>query len=99
MRDVLLALLKAVTVIFVMGPLLTFEYGWVVSVLWSWFATPLGAPALTVVYATGLVLIIRTATYRYRWAPDFANQRSALAQAVVVPLFALGSGLVIKQFM
>jgi hypothetical protein len=46
----------------VLGVAVGFEQAWCMSVLWGWFAVPLGVPAVGVLHMFGLVLIPATMT-------------------------------------
>jgi hypothetical protein len=51
--------LAVLTVILIALTLPLFAYsGWVLSVVWSWFAMPLGLPAISWAHGAGIVLVI-----------------------------------------
>jgi hypothetical protein len=37
--------------------------GWLLSLLWLWFAVPLGAPRIGIAHAIGVSLLVRVITY------------------------------------
>lgn len=84
--------------------------GWVLVVLWSWFVIPVfGLPALHMAYAVGLMLLVRYMTIvpdgdkiaEYKKL-DVEERTERLmvngALAVAFPLFVLGIGWIIHQF-
>ena len=77
-------------------------YGFVLSILWSWFVVPLGLHAITVPHAIGLTLIV-SLMRPYR-KPDDSKAGSNkfvedFAAACLPSLLALGIGYVVKGFM
>ncbi len=78
---------------------LTIEQGWVLSILWGWFAVPLGVPAITIPGAMGISILLSTIAMRrsakdpdeawYDWMFFYATK----------PLVALGIGWIVKQFL
>lgn len=79
--------------------------GYALSVLWGWFMVPtLGLPALSVVQAIGIAIVISFLTYQYndcqKKEKSFGETvGQASVMAVVYPLGALLFGWVIHQFM
>lgn len=76
--------------------------GFVLSILWGWFAVPaFGLPALTIPLAMGIMLVV---SYMTKQA-DFNNQDREDYQkrmnvvSIVKPLGALAVGWVVKFFM
>jgi hypothetical protein len=75
--------------------------GWVLSVLWAWFLVPLGVPAINVVTAIGVALVVAYMTYQLQTGksdPDASYPFQSLFVAVFKPLFALGFGWVVHMF-
>jgi len=79
--------------------------GYVLSVLWGWFIVPIfGAPALGVVPAIGLAVMLAYLSYRAyghqkderSWSDQFL-ERSVMS--VVHPSFALCFGWIVHLFM
>ncbi len=79
--------------------------GWVLSILWGWFAVPVfHAPILSVVPAMGISTTVGFLTY-HKPAEDSKSKSSTYRliegtmYAAFVPLFALLTGYVIHLFM
>ena len=72
--------------------------GWVFSILWGWFAVPIfGLPPLGIAQAIAVALIVSMLTHQYvpskekdTWGPWGA--------IFLTPLFALGIGWIVKQY-
>ena len=91
----------------VVAPFSYIVNGWVLAVLWRWFAVPLGLPSLTVPYAIGVALIVGFLTHQQsspRGKDDrtqdekVADGIAALLYSFVGPLFTLGIGWIVTQF-
>jgi hypothetical protein len=78
----------------VLDVLLAIYRGWVLSVLWGWFALPLGAaPNLSVVEASGVVLIVSVFfAGRTHYKKHEADIIGTLTYAVLAPLVTLITG-------
>ena len=66
--------------------------GWVLSILWGWFAVPLGVPPIGVVHMMGLSILFSLLLHANADDKDFATVKEtarALAVAVGVPLIML----------
>ena len=75
--------------------------GYVVSVLWGWFAVPLGLPSVDIAWAIGISLTVGLLTYQYngkntKTEDDFGH---ALAFATIFPAFILMIGWIVHGFM
>jgi hypothetical protein len=78
--------------------------GYVLTVLWAWFAVPtFGLPALHLAPAIGLSLLVSFLTHQvdmHQQEGEFSDRMLTAASAsITVPLFALGIGWVVRQFM
>lgn len=85
-------------------PLFVSWRGYALSVMWKWFAVPLGVPAIGVAHAIGLAAIVAMMAKSYE--DNAENERSGnekLARAWAIgllgPLFALIFGWIVKGFM
>ncbi len=58
--------------------------GWILSILWGWFAVPMGLPALGVAHVWGLALLIGLATYQSRI--NLASEELEFSEIVVSSL-------------
>lgn len=91
----------------VTAPLSAVVYGWALSKLWTWFMVPaFHLPALSIVMAIGITTTVRLITYQS--SADAPNEKDegpferlleASIKAFLVPLFMLGFGWCVKQFM
>ncbi len=75
--------------------------GVVLYYLWLWFVVPLGAPAIGLLHALGLGMIIHFLTYHFY---DFKKNDEAgiwepLCHLLVRPVFTLGFGWLLHSFM
>lgn len=79
--------------------------GWALSVLWGWFMVPtFGAPALGIVQAIGIAIVLNFILEKQSNNNTEKEKTSDLlislaAQAVGRPLFAVGFGWIVLQFM
>jgi len=73
--------------------------GWVLSVLWNWFVTTLGAPRLSVVAAIGLGTIVTMMTIVPRQEDAERGVLESCFLSVFISLFALGVGWVTHLFL
>jgi hypothetical protein len=82
-----------------------FTHGWALTTLWRWFIVPtFGAFPLTYLQAVGLIMVVRLMTYRASDSKE--NDRGlghtiakATINAILIPLFSVGSAWLIMQFM
>jgi hypothetical protein len=81
-------------VLFIAGLLLR---GWVLSVLWGWFVTPLGTPPITIPIALGLSLLISMFTQEVKREKEAITV--ALVSSIVISLLSLGIGAIYHAFM
>lgn len=96
--------LAAYTVVAV--PIASALRGWVLSRMWAWFMVPtFHLPALGVAAAIGIAATVRLVTYQADADKDHEDEGTAeriikaSIRAVVLPLFVLGFGWCVKQFM
>ena len=75
-------------------------YAWTFTVLWAWFLVPLGAPAITLAHAYGIMLI--TGLFKdiklekgQKTAEEWGSAMMAWLQK---PIFALAIGGIVKFF-
>lgn len=78
--------------------------GWVLATLWRWFIMPLfEVPALTLLEAIGLCLIVGYLTVNFTQAKDERESTEKVADALtrsfVYPLVVLGVSYVVHRFM
>ena len=78
--------------------------GWALSVLWGWFIVPVfGLPALSVVQSIGIILITGYITNKPSQGKDERDTTeqiiSNLSHVFVMPLFSVGIGWIVLQFM
>lgn len=81
--------------------------GWALAKLWEWFAVPIGAPALGLVEAIGLALLVAFLTARISSADVEADRRKSFNEAIfsmlsmtfMFPLMIIGIGYVVHEFM
>lgn len=68
--------------------------GWVLSILWSWYLVPLGAPALDLLHAIGLLIVASLIRGTRTPRPDEPQQPFAVLWiiTVAIALLALVSG-------
>ncbi len=91
-----------------------FTWAWrcyVASVLWAWFAEPIGAPHLAAVRAMGIGLVVNLAVKRISYADAEAEQRlkdkvgkgmfytAEVALSLLGPLVVLGFGWLYRCFL
>jgi hypothetical protein len=96
-----LGLLTGVAVWMVVGTILR---GWVISILWKWFiVSAFGVPALGIAAAIGVALLVGTMAHQYTHTEDNRTDgqkaASAVGASILAPLFLLGLGWIIKQFL
>jgi hypothetical protein len=79
--------------------------GWVLSVLWGWFmVTTFSAPAISIVEAIGLSIIVGLFTQHLASKADVRDEdgikliRSLFIRAFTLPLVSLGVGWIVYQF-
>ncbi len=79
--------------------LLMIEQGWVLAVLWEWFAVPLGAPAITIPGAIGIAVLLSTLVMRRN--PKSADDpwHDPFVFYAIKPVVALCVGWIVKQFL
>lgn len=68
-------------------------HGWLISILWAWFAVPLGAPTIGVAHAVGLSCLAGSFLYRLSrrddtQAPDTLGE-VVLGMTVKLVVFSL----------
>ncbi len=91
----------SVTLILVIG---TYISGWVLSILWGWFVSPIfNLPTLSLIEAIGISLVVG---YTKSKVPQHDDNRKAsdkliesITNMLVTPLFHVGIGWIILQFM
>lgn len=97
------ALLLTIAVM-VMIPVGAIANGLALSTLWGWFIIPaFGAPALSIVTAIGLAMVVSYMTYQYNETQQAGNTTTALIKAIIMtilrPAMALGVGYIVHLFM
>lgn len=77
--------------------------GFVISILWEWFAVPIGAPALGTAHILGLVLLFgyltRKASGVSKDEPDLKKTREKTIETMGVGCIVLVAGWIMKGFM
>ena len=76
-------------------PFLLVWRGFVLTILWLWFAVPLGMPELTVPYAIGLSLIV---SFMVGLKESTKTEAEQLLTIMVHPVAALAIGWVVTKF-
>lgn len=76
--------------------------GWVLSILWGWFAVPtFGLPALSIPSAIGVALVVSYLTYQY--IPDRNSDEDSAGRSISFiiarPFIALFIGWIVQMFM
>lgn len=79
-------------------------HGFVLTKLWGWFIVPLGAPALTVLHAAGIIGLVRLCTYNAKVTPekedvDWTKKVLHFIMLATIPWVSLFFGYVIHRFM
>jgi hypothetical protein len=74
--------------------------GWAVAMLWLWFVTPLGVPAITVAMGFGLVLVARAlqpepALLLHLIQP---TRYKEIVRTLMLPVIMVGIGWLVHQF-
>lgn len=77
--------------------------GWVLTILWGWFAVPFGLPVLNIPTAIGVALIVSYLTHQTVDAQpkeESAGEKfaTAVVMAFVGPFLTLGFGLIVHKF-
>jgi len=81
--------------------------GWVLSLLWRWFLVPFDFPVLSIPQAIGISLVIGFLTHQvpHKHCKDDRSKDDKLTDSIaenaaflVFPLFALGVGWIVVQF-
>jgi protein-S-isoprenylcysteine O-methyltransferase Ste14 len=67
------------------------------TLLWRWFAVPLGAPKLSYLHMLGLLLLLGVFRHRYTGDSEHTTPKK-VAENVAVLLTALVTGLVCSYF-
>lgn len=75
--------------------LLSMVEGVALSFLWAWFVVPLGAPAISIVQATGICLVVGLVVPHPERSEDFNMPMHAIAK----PLIILGVAYCLKALM
>jgi hypothetical protein len=77
--------------------------GWVLSILWSWFVVPMGAPVVGITHAIGISMVVSFLTYQHI---DNDSDKSGIETTIALCLsgliqsvLALGLGWVVHSFM
>jgi hypothetical protein len=73
--------------------------GWVLSVMWGWFIVPVfAAPTLRIPYAIGLALVFGMLAHQSRKSEHTPDVGESLMESLLLPLFVLGIGWIVKLF-
>lgn len=76
--------------------------GWALHLLWLWFMVPIfNLPVLSVAQAIAVAMVIAFTTFQYVESPKETKENSwisALILLTVRPLFCLGVGLVLRNY-
>lgn len=73
--------------------------GYALSVLWAWFIMPFGAPAISIAAAIGCVIVVHMFIPTSKRKVGRIDHGRVIASAIGDPLFALGFGWIVLQFM
>ncbi len=76
-------------------------HGFVIKMMWGWFLTPLGLPALSIVHAVGLGLLFKYLTWQHSKndKEEDASISLKLITAIIYPFLILGLGYITYLFM
>ena len=102
--DKILILLGKLFAMLVASLLLAIFLGFITSKMWLWFLVPVGLPELSVIQATGLLLIIDLATFRYAYMKTDSQESVTLAtmtsllSSVLHAFFILLFGFILTFF-
>lgn len=85
-------------------PLLLLNQGWAVSTLWGWFVAPLGAPAIGIPAAIGIVLTVSIARYKgpkgeKRAQGSIGDAAGNIVSTFIIPPLVVCVGWIVKQFL
>lgn len=78
--------------------------GWVLSILWGWFISPVfGIPVITVGQAIGLAMVVSYLTYQHVDSNTRKNDKTEFYVNIMVavllrPLITLGIGYIVHLF-
>lgn len=95
MKVILISILGIVLFAIIMFPALMLD-AWVLTVLWEWFAVPVGLPQITYATAMGLILLMSFLTHQY--IPKEKNDWQPLVFLYVNPFVFLFFGWLVKLF-
>ena len=79
--------------------------GWALATTWGWFIAPyFGLPSLGIVQAIGIALVVSLLTYQGTETKDDNKDilevlASLFARVIFVPLFFVGIGWIVVQFL
>jgi len=77
-------------------------HGFVLSALWGWYIVPLGLPAIGIVHAIGLALLVRYLTYHHNKCKRETEEENPISKLVarvfVYPIAVLFIGWLIHIF-
>jgi len=80
---------------------ITILHGWVLSILWGWFAVPIfGFKLLTIVQTIGIGMVVSFMTTHISfWKNLEQDIAREISFSITRPIFTLGVGWIVKQFM
>lgn len=79
---------------------MTLWEGYALMVLWRWFLTPLGLPAVGMAHAIGIALIVNLLTHQASSnAFDYERVEQSIAWSLIAPTVALVVGWLAKGAM
>lgn len=79
--------------------------GWVLSILWRWFMVPtLGLPALSVLQAIGIALVVGMLTHQSQHYPENKDEKTStkvvrVSEPFLTPFVTLLIGWIVRQYM
>lgn len=89
------ATLYVLFALFIFLPLYILYEGWAITVLWDWFAIPLGAPVVTLAHAAGLSALLNLMIM-----PALNSKTTAgVGTFLFKPIMAVAVGACVHHFM
>lgn len=88
-----------VALLILIAPVLLMYWGWSASILWGWFAVPLGAKALTAFQCGSIILLL--GVFRNSHVPSNGQKGEQIEKitfVMVAPLSALAVGWLLRHW-
>jgi hypothetical protein len=94
-----MALLAAILIFVAIIVPLSIWNGFVLEIMWGWFAVPLGAPDITVAHAIGIALLVQMFVSHTSKSDDKSSFLSTILTGFFISLMYLVLGAIIHAFM